>query len=110
MPYEWTCPEKAFTIKSKCGKSIEVYHAYKDDMKSNPFYYWYTLDYGEDPDNQFDVRDFMGKEQSPDEVEARGRDQHRNQLQSLLTFGDLSIPDLVSTCDTLEEVLTINKP
>ncbi len=56
MPLAYVVPEQAFVIKHQNGCSVPVYHCYKATHYPDPLVYWYTFDYQEDPQHDFDIR------------------------------------------------------
>lgn len=55
MPMSWVVPETFLSYKG-----VTVYHTYKDDMADHRLEFWFTTDYEENPDFNFDVRTLDG--------------------------------------------------
>tara|TARA_Y100001972_G_scaffold122251_1_gene167508 strand:+ start:2524 stop:3369 length:846 start_codon:yes stop_codon:yes gene_type:complete len=80
MPTTWTDPEEFMT-----WRNCTVYHTYKNDDIQNQSSNFYTLDYTEDEDNEFDVRNLP----SIPGVDSKN---HKLIIQAALDAGHSAIP------------------
>lgn len=80
MPNTWTEPEEFMT-----WRNCTVYHTYKNDELQNQSTNFYTLDYTEDEDYNFDVRDLPP-------VPGVDSSNHKLLIQAALDAGHPAIP------------------